>query len=500
MSALKVWAEESGRTDVVTVDNKGNVKIVGAGEATITVNVAESKDGNYAATTKTVTVTVNPKEISLDWSNLSFEFDGKAHVPTATIPSGSVVNNDCTVSVTVKSEAKDAGRYTATAAISNTKDYVLADSEDGTTTKQFDITPKKVKVVWDDEVSFPFDGKAHLPEAAVDEDDLVEGAPCVLAISLDGVQVARDAGKYTALAVSASKNYAVDTDTATQKFEITAIEKTCEADVDIETLLCGTKFESLKGNAVIAAKNSPVQSEDKTPAAVAIKNPMLGDIEGFLSVKTGEDFSYTAFLLPADIAFEDFVIASYKGDFDILNFTVDGDKTYSLILIAYGDSDNFDNGNFVLTGLDVTAKYGDVVLTADDITYTAIEGAQVALISLKAEHIEGEEVEDASKYVKPECEVEGSKTFVKKCTACGDVLSSRTESVDPTDHDWDYSEKIYVNEPTYTEKGEYYYLCKNDESHESEHYFEHLYHSHHAYPQLAHRPLARGRRRREPMV
>ena len=81
------YAVKSG-ADVVSVDAQGNLTILKAGTAVVTVTAAETTD--FAAATKDVTVTVNPKEITpvIAVTGTYTYDDGKAITPTYTVTFG----------------------------------------------------------------------------------------------------------------------------------------------------------------------------------------------------------------------------------------------------------------------------------------------------------------------------------------------------------------------------------------------------------------------------
>ena len=109
------------------------------GDYTITPKGLTS--GNYAITFEQGTLTVQQKEIGIDWSNTQLTYNGSAQIPTAT-PTG-LENNDA-ITLAVSGEQTDAGNdYTAKVdAIQGTKagNYTLP--KDVTTT--FSIAKKEV--------------------------------------------------------------------------------------------------------------------------------------------------------------------------------------------------------------------------------------------------------------------------------------------------------------------------------------------------------------------
>ena len=67
---------------------------------------------NYTITFNTGTLTVNKKEVGLNWANTSLTYNGSQQIPTATATE--LVNND-SIGVTVTGAQTNAGSYTATA-------------------------------------------------------------------------------------------------------------------------------------------------------------------------------------------------------------------------------------------------------------------------------------------------------------------------------------------------------------------------------------------------
>ncbi len=91
---------------------------------TITPVVSGLSADNYTFTAVAGKLTVNPKEAVLSWTEYSFDYDGFAHAPTATVEN-LAPGDSC--DVTVSGGQTDAGDYTATAtALSNTN-YKLPD-------------------------------------------------------------------------------------------------------------------------------------------------------------------------------------------------------------------------------------------------------------------------------------------------------------------------------------------------------------------------------------
>lgn len=84
--------------------------------------------GSYTAKVTVQNVTaqkgfeITKKEAALSWSNLQFTYDGKAHVPSASV-SNLIIGDSCTV--TVGGEQVNAGTHTATASFLSNSNYSL---------------------------------------------------------------------------------------------------------------------------------------------------------------------------------------------------------------------------------------------------------------------------------------------------------------------------------------------------------------------------------------
>ena len=105
--------------DTVTVTVTGEKTAAGSYTATAT----GLSNANYALpTAKTQSFTINKRVAELNWSNTSFTYDGKSHMPTATVTNA--VSGD-TVTVTVSGSKTNAGTYSATATAISNKNYAL---------------------------------------------------------------------------------------------------------------------------------------------------------------------------------------------------------------------------------------------------------------------------------------------------------------------------------------------------------------------------------------
>ena len=109
---------DSLNPSVATVTADGKIHIVKAGTASIKLT---NKADNYETSTKTITLTVKPMPVVIEWKNTEFDYDGEEHCPTA-----KVVDDYCGVSV--QGAAKEAGPHTATAVLDD-ENYVISQNE-----------------------------------------------------------------------------------------------------------------------------------------------------------------------------------------------------------------------------------------------------------------------------------------------------------------------------------------------------------------------------------
>ena len=155
---------------------------------------------NYKLSNPTAKFTINPKEIEVTWSNLSFTYDKTSKVPTATL-SSEVFGNDV-VNISVSGAKTNAGTYTATASSSNSN-YKVSNS-----TNKFTISPKEITISWGN-TSFVYNGSNQHPTATAD--GLVSGDSDVFTYT--GVQ--KKAGTHTATVALKNANYTFKAGTAT---------------------------------------------------------------------------------------------------------------------------------------------------------------------------------------------------------------------------------------------------------------------------------------------
>ena len=137
---------------------------INKGTYTATATLSSNPNSNYKLPTAvTKQFTINPKEVTIDWGETTFTYNGSAQKPTASVVSGLIGTDACLVTVT--GEQTNAGSYTATAsALSNTNYQLSAQA-----TTQFTITAKTVSnpTIELSQASFTYDGTEKKPTVTV---------------------------------------------------------------------------------------------------------------------------------------------------------------------------------------------------------------------------------------------------------------------------------------------------------------------------------------------
>ena len=227
LTATLVWANTSvvydgqAQAPTATVSN-----LCGTDTCTVTVTGAQTNagthtatatsldNGNYALPTNaTQQFEISPKSITLTWSGATLTYNGAAQAPTASIASGLVYGDTCTVDVTGKET--NVGNYTATATLSN-GNYSATNS-----TQTFAITQLEIGINWSN-VFFTYDGTSHAPTATAT--GIVAGD--TVTITVDGAQTNANATgeTYTATATGlTNSNYKLP-ENATTTFTISPKE------------------------------------------------------------------------------------------------------------------------------------------------------------------------------------------------------------------------------------------------------------------------------------
>jgi len=149
--------------------------------------------------TKTVSFTVEPKTIGVEWSNTKLTYNGQQQQPTATatdIVNGDTVNINVSV---VESDHTNAGTYTATASITNTN-YVLKETKETSFTIKPKTLTKEMIDLSDD--SYLFTGKEITPTITVSDSNILTDND----YSISGTTTALAYGTYR-ITVKGQNNY-----------------------------------------------------------------------------------------------------------------------------------------------------------------------------------------------------------------------------------------------------------------------------------------------------
>lgn len=117
--------------DTCTVTLTGN-SITNKG--TTTVTASSLSNSNYALpSSKTNTLTINARTVTLSWGTVTWTYDGKTHSTTCT--AGNVCSGDsCTVTLSGNSVGANAGTATVTASSLSNSNYTLPSSKTATLT------------------------------------------------------------------------------------------------------------------------------------------------------------------------------------------------------------------------------------------------------------------------------------------------------------------------------------------------------------------------------
>jgi len=106
-------------TEEYTVSYSSNIN---AGKEAV-ISITDQEGGNYVVNGNQ-TFTILPKEVGLVWTDTSLTYDGKPHVPAATV-TGIIEGDTCTVKVTGEQTESSATPYTATAVSLSNLNYAL---------------------------------------------------------------------------------------------------------------------------------------------------------------------------------------------------------------------------------------------------------------------------------------------------------------------------------------------------------------------------------------
>jgi|GEM_PF-6947584 len=162
-----------------------------AGTYTVTATITAKAGSNYTGSlTKTATLKIDPKTVTIDWTNTTFTYDGNAHKPTATYKdiTGTVVNLDVT------DEQTDAGTYTANTTVTD-PNYTATNTSTQFTINKKNLTDKDLVGLTFNDLTVTYDGTSHTITA--------NNVPDYVTISYTGEGT--DAGTYTVTATVTAK-------------------------------------------------------------------------------------------------------------------------------------------------------------------------------------------------------------------------------------------------------------------------------------------------------
>lgn len=179
--------------DGVTITSSlTSVRDAGKYTARATLDAESAEKYVFKAGAETATFEIKPLEITAEWGEASFVYDGEQHAPSATVAG---VGEDV-IGAEIAGAEKNAGSYTARLTLTGEKaaNYTVANASHA-----FEITPRGVTLVWD-ETELVYDGTAQHPTvtgvtgAVLGEEDAVVGS-----VSYGGAEVNAGSG-YTATA------------------------------------------------------------------------------------------------------------------------------------------------------------------------------------------------------------------------------------------------------------------------------------------------------------
>ena len=180
--------------DGVTItSNLTSVRDAGKYTARATLDAESAEKYVFKAGAETTTFEIKPLEITAEWGEASFVYDGEQHAPSATVAGA----REDVIGAEIAGAMKNAGSYTARLTLTGEKaaNYTVANASHA-----FEITPRGVTLVWD-ETELVYDGTAQHPTvtgvtgAVSGEDDEV-----VASVVYGAGAGATDAGDYTVTA------------------------------------------------------------------------------------------------------------------------------------------------------------------------------------------------------------------------------------------------------------------------------------------------------------
>ena len=248
---------------------------------------------NYEITFNAGTLTVVKREVTLDWANTTFTYDGNTHAPTA--EATGTVNNDA-IGVTVTGAQTNAGSYTATAsALTGGKadNYKLPAAN----TQSFTITKATATVTAPTAKTLTYDGTA---QALVEAGSTTGGT---MQYSLNGIDYSTviptgiNAGSYTVYyKVVGGDNY---NDVTADTVDVTIDKKTVTVTADAKSKIYGAAdpdltytAEGLETGDTITGALSRAEGENVGTYAITQGTLTAGD--NYTISYTGADLTISA--------------------------------------------------------------------------------------------------------------------------------------------------------------------------------------------------------------
>ena len=374
--------DENSCADLIVNFSEGEVKDAKA--YTVKVSLPEDYNKMYVLIggLPSTTYTISPKEIEVNWGEISFEYDGKEKKPAPTAVTG-IEGESVTIEVAVQEgSAVNVGTYNATASQSNTN-YTLTN-----TTSVFYITAAALKDLAVSLGNWTYGGTDNKPVVTGNTGGgtatvTYSGTAYDGKVFTDSSSAPDRAGKYTVkVSVAANGNYAAGS--AQSSFEIiraTLTDKTAAVSVtydgaahgltiELTGFVKGESFDNASGKVIsYGTEEGSYSAEPVTVTNVTDSKTVYykAEFHNYVTVESSRSVTVTALTVVIDWCLNDFtyngkvqtVSATYKDidDVDIaLNVTTDrefknaGDYT-ATAAFAKGET------NYALPAT-VTATYG----------------------------------------------------------------------------------------------------------------------------------------------
>lgn len=278
-----VPANELVGTDTCGVIQLGTRKDVGTGYTTRATSLDNTNYKIADDAEQTKTFAIKAKEVTISWSDTELTYNGNEQLPTATVEG--VISTD-TCSVSVSGKQKNAGTYTATAAVLSNTNYTFAANADKDT--EFTISPLKVTVT-------PAAAEKHIGASDPEFGYNVTG-PVVEALT--DISVVREAGE----APGEYKLTASQPEGANKNYDVTFAENTFVINDHTYGEWAVTKNPTADETGEkqrICSECQDVQTEEipRLVLPVITKQPKdtetkSGDTATFTAGATGEDLRY----------------------------------------------------------------------------------------------------------------------------------------------------------------------------------------------------------------